>query len=106
MIHHAKKDRENIMKQLRIYLDTSVISFLEATDSPDFRKVTEDFFASYADQNELYGSDVLLRELDCDPDETRRQSTSLSQSLFFEKVSGMRGASPLKNGFFNSEFAV
>jgi len=61
------------MKQLRIYLDTSVISFLEATDSPDFRKVTEDFFASYADQNELYGSDVLLRELDCDPDETRRQ---------------------------------
>ncbi len=36
----------------------------------------------------------------------RCQSTSLSQPLFFEKVSGMEGASPLKSGFFNSEFAV
>ena len=36
----------------------------------------------------------------------RDQSTSLSHPLFFGKVSGMEGASPLKNGFFNSEFSV
>jgi len=61
------------MKKLRIYLDTSVISFLDADDAPDFRRVTEEFFAKYAGQNELYGSDVLLRELDWDPDTERRK---------------------------------
>jgi hypothetical protein len=33
------------MKKLRIYLDTSIVNFLFADDAPDFRRVTEDFFA-------------------------------------------------------------
>ena len=33
------------MKKLRIYLDTSIVNFLFAEDAPDFRRVTEDFFA-------------------------------------------------------------
>ena len=61
------------MKKLRIYLDTSVINFLFAEDSPDFRRVTEEFFADYAGQNELYGSDVLLRELGGDSLVERRE---------------------------------
>lgn len=61
------------MKRLRIYLDTSVINFLYADDVPDFRRVTEEFFAEYATKNDLYGSDVLLRELDRDPDQGRRK---------------------------------
>ncbi len=61
------------MKTLRIYLDTSVISFLYTEDSPDFRRVTEEFFAVYAQRNELYGSDVLLREIAADPVEDRRE---------------------------------
>jgi hypothetical protein len=60
-------------KKLRIYLDTSVINFLFAKDVPDFRRITEDFFEVYAQQCELYGSDVLLEELDRDPDECRKQ---------------------------------
>ncbi|MEN8255721.1 MAG: hypothetical protein ABFR33_09660 [Verrucomicrobiota bacterium] len=61
------------MRRLRIYLDTSVINFLYADDAPDFRRVTEEFFAEYANRNDLYGSDVLLRELDNDPNPERRQ---------------------------------
>jgi len=61
------------MKKLRIYLDTSVINFRYADDAPDVRRVTEEFFAEYAGRNELYGSDVLLRELGNDPDPERRK---------------------------------
>jgi hypothetical protein len=48
------------MKQLRIYLDTSVISFLFADDAPDFRRVTEEFFAKHAPKYELSVSEVVL----------------------------------------------
>ena len=61
------------VKELRVYLDTSVINFLFADDVPDFRRVTEDFFNVYAAQCRLYGSDVLIRELDRDPDAERKQ---------------------------------
>lgn len=60
-------------KKLRVYLDTSVINFLFAGDVPDFRRVTEDFFNIYAAQCRLYGSDVLVRELDRDPDAERKR---------------------------------
>ena len=36
------------MKQLRIYLDTSVVNFLFAEDAPDFHRVTVQFFDHYA----------------------------------------------------------
>jgi hypothetical protein len=61
------------VKELRVYLDTSVINFLFADDVPDFRRVTEDFFNVYAKRCELYGSDVLIQELDRDPDADRKQ---------------------------------
>jgi hypothetical protein len=61
------------VKKLRIYLDTSVINFLFADDAPDFRRVTEDFFDRHAAQYELYGSDVLVRELNADLDVQRRE---------------------------------
>jgi hypothetical protein len=35
------------VKQLQIYLDTSVISFVFADDAPDLRRVTIDFFQNY-----------------------------------------------------------
>lgn len=61
------------MKKLRIYLDTSVVNFLFAEDSPDFRRATEEFFARCAGRNELYGSDVLLQEIGEDPVAERRE---------------------------------
>lgn len=60
------------MRKLRIYLDTSVINFLFAEDAPDFRRVTVEFFERYASRFELFGSEVLVRELGADPDEQRR----------------------------------
>jgi len=57
---------------MRIYLDTSVINFLFADDAPDFRRITVDFFDRYATRYDLYGSDVLIRELAADPDANRR----------------------------------
>jgi hypothetical protein len=35
------------MKKTKIYLDTSVISFLFADDAPELKAVTEDFFQNY-----------------------------------------------------------
>ena len=61
------------MTKYRVYLDTSVINFLFADDAPDFRRVTEEFFDRHAAQHELYGSDVLVRELNADPDVPRRE---------------------------------
>ena len=61
------------MKKLRIYLDTSVINFLFADDAPDFKKATVEFFQSYCNNYELFISDVVIMEIDKDPDAEHRQ---------------------------------
>jgi len=61
------------MRKLRIYLDTSVINFLFADDAPDFRKVTEDFFATHASRYDLYVSDVVRLEISKAQDPIHRQ---------------------------------
>jgi hypothetical protein len=35
------------MKKLKVYLDTSIINFLFADDTPDFKRVTEDLFENF-----------------------------------------------------------
>jgi hypothetical protein len=37
------------MEKLKIYLDTSIISFIFADDSPEFKNITIDFFEHYLD---------------------------------------------------------
>jgi hypothetical protein len=61
------------MKQLRIYLDTSIVNFLFAEDAPDFRRVTEEFFTQHAQKYELFTSEVLLVEVSRDPNPEHRQ---------------------------------
>lgn len=61
------------MKKLLIYLDTSIPNFLFAEDAPDFRRVTEEFFARHAQTYELFTSEVLLVEISRDPDTEPRQ---------------------------------
>ena len=59
------------MKKLRIYLDTSIVNFLFAEDAPDFRRVTEEFFAVHAQKYELFVVELQTsgecppRRLDC-----------------------------------------
>jgi predicted nucleic acid-binding protein len=61
------------MRRLRIYLDTSVINFLFAEDSPDFRKATVEFFTKYAARYELYVSEIVRLEIGRTPDLEHRQ---------------------------------
>lgn len=61
------------MNKLRIYLDTSIVNFLFAEDAPDFRRVTEDFFAVHAQKYELFASEVVILEIERDPDAEHRQ---------------------------------
>jgi predicted nucleic acid-binding protein len=62
------------MKQLRIYRDTSVISFLFSDDSPDLRRITEDFFENYVRPGvyRVYVSDVAIMEIERTPDPAKR----------------------------------
>ena len=54
------------MKPLKIYLDTSIISFLYAEDTPDLRKITETLFANFIRRKrfETYVSDVVIQEIE------------------------------------------
>lgn len=61
------------MRKLKIYLDTSVINFLFADDAPDFKRVTEDFFANYSHRYSLNISDIVIMEIDKDPDSKHRK---------------------------------
>ena len=51
------------MKRLRIYLDTSVISFLYADDAPEKRDITLDFFEMRLKEYDVSISDVVLFEI-------------------------------------------
>jgi len=61
------------MRQLKVYLDTSVINFLFAEDAPDFRAVTVDFFKNTSSRHLLFVSRVVLAEISNDPDEQHRR---------------------------------
>ena len=67
-----KRDAE-IVKRLRIYLDTSVINFLFAEDAPDFQRETVRFFEHYAQGYDLFISDVVTLEIERDPDNAHRK---------------------------------
>jgi hypothetical protein len=60
------------MRKLRIYLDTSVISFLYAEDAPDFRKITLDFFNHHFSKYAMFISTIVLFELNNTKDATER----------------------------------
>ena len=52
------------MKNLKIYIETSVWNFLFADDAPEKKVVTEKFFAQLTDRKyELYASEVVLAEI-------------------------------------------
>src|SRR5215510_7420693 len=62
------------MKNLRIYLDTSIINFLYETDSPDFRKVTEVFFENIIGKSKVdaFISNIVIDEINKTESESKR----------------------------------
>ena len=52
------------MKKLKIYLDTSVISFMYADDSPEKQSITREFFGKYLSVYDVHISDLVLTEIE------------------------------------------
>jgi hypothetical protein len=62
------------MKKLKVYLDTSIINFLFADDTPDFKKVTEDLFENFIRKN-IYDtrvSEVVFDEINRTENEDKK----------------------------------
>jgi len=71
------------VRKRRIYLDTSVVSFLFADDAPEFRAITEEFFHLYVATG-LYDvaiSEVVIAEIErtTDPSKRSRLGTAVAQ---------------------------
>jgi predicted nucleic acid-binding protein len=62
------------MKKLRIYLDTSVISFLFADDAPEKCEMTRGFFENYVKQDlyDVYVSPIVIDEINRTTDIEKR----------------------------------
>jgi rRNA-processing protein FCF1 len=56
---------DNSLKKLKVYLDTSIINFLEADDAPEYKKSTENFFENVVapEKIEVYISNVVIDEI-------------------------------------------
>lgn len=61
------------MKKLRIYLDTSVVSFLFADDAPEKRDVTVEFFGERLSAYAVAISEVVLFEISNTIDPSKRR---------------------------------
>jgi predicted nucleic acid-binding protein len=62
------------MRKYKIYLDTSVINFLFADDSPEKKEVTVDFFSGVVKHNiyEIFVSPIVVDEINKTQDNSKR----------------------------------
>ena len=62
------------MKNLKVYLDTSIINFLYADDSPHYKKATEVFFENIVSMGKIdtYISNVVIDEINQTENQDRR----------------------------------
>ena len=52
------------MKKLKLYLDTSIISFVFANDAPEKQSITNEFFEKYLSAYDVSVSSVVLAEIE------------------------------------------
>jgi len=72
------------MRKLRIYLDTSVVSMIDAPHLPYKEAVTKEFFRMIEekpDDYEVFVSPVLAEEIRNAPDAIRKRSVAILQSI-------------------------
>ena len=63
------------MNKTKVYLDTSVISYLEQTDAPEQMRITQNVWETFkSGKYDIYISDVVLKELANCKDEGKRKS--------------------------------
>ena len=72
------------MKKLKLYLDTSIISYLFQQDSPEKEKITNKFWYDVkSDLYDIYLSDITLRELnECSEPKKSKMLRALSDINF------------------------
>lgn len=64
---------QSLMRKAKIYLDTSVISYLEQTDAPEKMQITRDVWERLkSGKYDIYISNVVLREISRCSDENKR----------------------------------
>ena len=61
------------MKKLKLYLDTSVISFVYADDAPEKQSLTKEFFEKYLSVYDVYVSSLALTEIENTQDAVLRK---------------------------------
>lgn len=61
------------MKKAKVYLDTSVISFLFADDAPDYQAVTIEFFENYLMEYDVFISEIVYLEINKTGDENKKK---------------------------------
>lgn len=76
------------MKKPKVYLDTSIINFLFADDSPAYRDITIQFFQDYIDDFEIYISDIVYEEINKTKDLTKKVKllNVINEKSFFKLV--------------------
>ena len=52
------------MRKLKVYLDTSIINFVDAEDAPEYMAITRDFFNNYLDEYDIYISEIVILEIE------------------------------------------
>ena len=62
------------MRKLKIYLDTSVINFFDASDSPDYMNITREFFDKHLNEYDVFISEIVLLEITRTTDPERKKA--------------------------------
>jgi len=60
------------MKKLKLYLDTSIISFIYADDAPEKQSLTKEFFQKFLPVYDVYVSSLVLTEIENTNDQNLR----------------------------------
>jgi len=73
------------MKKPSVYLDTSIINFLYADDSPAYRDITIQFFNDYIDDYDIYISNIVFEEINKTKDLIKKEKLliAINERKFF-----------------------
>ena len=61
---------------MKLYIESSVVNFVYADDSPDRAKITKNFFDSSDEKHELFISELVLEEIEKTPGPKREKMSS------------------------------
>lgn len=57
-----------------MYLDTSIINFVNAMDAPEYMDITRDFFDNYLNEYDVYISEIVILEIEKNSNTERKKA--------------------------------